>query len=111
MRLAVRLNKPRWFLVHGHVTLARQLLRQFLFRKDGKPKAKPLKFMPTKVLDDLRVIDMYDDVTQSALPVADRKGHWAQEYLDLSQALRTIETEFRNVERVRKIVREMKNDN
>lgn len=110
MRLAVRLKKPRWFLVHGHVTFARQLLRQFIYRQDGKRRARPMKFKPTKVLDDLRVIEMYDDVAQNDIPVHERKGHWVQEFLDQSQALRTIETEFRDAGRVRKIISEMNDD-
>jgi hypothetical protein len=107
MRLAVSLNKPRWFLVHDHVTFARQLFRQFLIRKDGKPKKRRLAFKKTAVLDDLRVFQMYDDVVQSDVPVEDRKGTWAQEFHTLSEALVYLRVQFGNVDRVRQIVKEM----
>ena len=114
--LAVSLNKPRWFLVNSHVTFARQLLRQFhregqrLFQRTWKWKWRPLTFAETRVLDDLRVIDMFDDATQSSIPVAQRRGHWVQEYSELGDALRNIEAQFRDAARVRTIISEMNDD-
>lgn len=60
---AVRLQKPRWFLVHRDVTFARQLLKPYIYRKDGTRTRFRLKRNP--VLDDLRVIDLYNDVIQN----------------------------------------------
>lgn len=107
MRRAVTLNKPRWFLVHAHVTFTRQLLRQFLFTRQGKPRKQPLRFRKTGVMDDLRVLEMYDDVIQSKMPVGQRTGNWAQEFFYLSDALRYIETQFRPLADVRKICSEL----
>jgi hypothetical protein len=107
MRLAVQLLKPRWFLVHSRVTFARQLLRQYLKRKNGLPRKRPLKFRKTSVLDDLRVLEMYEDVVQSDTSIEKRKGHWAHEFYELPQALRYIETQFAETDRVRQIVNEM----
>lgn len=107
MRLAVALRKPRWFLVHGHVTFARQLLRPLRYRRDGKKRAKPFKLVKTSVMDDVRVLDMYDDVIQTGVPVSERKGHWAQEFYDLGAALTYVDTQLRDVARIREIVAEM----
>jgi hypothetical protein len=117
MRLAIELNKPRWFLVHGHVTFARQLLRQYRSFNQGKPWVPTwlmkllgfsrFSFEKTAVMDDLRVIDMYDDVTRADQPVAARTGNWAQEFYSLGQALQHIETVFSNPGWVRQVVSEM----
>ncbi|MFM9963470.1 MAG: DUF4062 domain-containing protein [Planctomycetaceae bacterium] len=108
MLKAVELVKPRWFLVHDHVTFARQLLRPFFVTKTGKRKKRPPKFQKTAVMDDLRVLQMYDDVIQNQIPAADRKGHWAQQFFHLNEALRYIEANLRDIEVVRRICEEMK---
>ncbi len=108
MRLAVSLNKPRWFLVHDHVTFTRQLLRPYMKLKDGKPRKKPFRFQRTKVFDDLRVLDMYDDMTQADVPVDKRTGHWVQEFHKLAEAMTYLQTQFANRERIRQVVEEMR---
>ena len=108
MLRAVELVKPRWFLVHDHVTFARQLLRPLFFTKSGNLKKGSLKFPKTAVMDDLRVLTMYDDVIQDGLPIADRKGHWAQQFFHLDEALRYIDTNLKDIEFVRQICEEMK---
>src|SRR5271165_3387973 len=35
-RTALKLKKPRWFLVHRDVVIARQLLKSHLYAKNGK---------------------------------------------------------------------------
>lgn len=108
MRLAVSLNKPRWFLVHDHVTFTRQLLRPYMKLKDGKPRKKPFRFQPTKVFDDLRVLEMYDDVNQANVPINLRTGHWVQEFHKLGEAMTYLQTQFADSERIRQVVEEMK---
>lgn len=118
MRLSIELNKPRWFLVHGHVTFARVLLKQFREFNHPKPRVpdRLLKllgctrfhFQKTAVMDDLRVIDMYEDVIRADQPVAKRTGNWAQEFYTLSQALTYLQTVFSDIDLVRQIAQEMK---
>ena len=117
MRLSIHLNKPRWFLVHGHVTFARSLLKQF--REFNQPKpwvpkrlleilgCSRFQFQKTSVMDDLRVIDMYEDVIRNDQPVLQRTGNWAQEFYTLTQALPYLRTVFTDVSRVRQSVEEM----
>ncbi len=80
---AIEINKPRWFLVHEHVAIARQLLAPYRDEKK-KPefKFKPvIKFQPTPILSDLRIIELYEATMQYDVPeVAHRQGNWVQPY-------------------------------
>lgn len=104
-REAVRLRKPRWFLVSKEVTFARQLLKPYMFKPDGKRTAFKLKRNP--VLDDLRVIDLYNDAIQADLPADQRRGHWVQEFYRLTDALTYIDTQFKDPKRIARICEEM----
>lgn len=106
MREAIRTKKPRWFLVHRDVTFARQLLKPYLFKRDGSRTHFKLK--KNSVLDDLRVIDLYHDIIQNDIPPADRRGHWAQEFFGLPDILTYLDSQFKEPERIRKICEEMK---
>ncbi len=63
---AIALYKPRWFLVHEHVAVARQLLAPYRKKdKQGKDLCpfefdKGLEFQKTSILSDLRVIGMFE---------------------------------------------------
>lgn len=103
---AVHCVKPRWFLVHRNVTLARSLLKPYMFDRKGKRTSFKLRNNP--VIDDLQVIDLYNDVIQNDVPVADRRGHWAQEFGSLSDVLGYLETQFKDIDRVRGYCEEMK---
>jgi len=102
---ALKLDKPRWVLAHEHVVFARQLLRQFRFNEDGTAK-KGFRFKPTKVLDDIRVIDMYEAAIQNDVRLAARKGHWVQTYFRDPEALQFVCAQFGDVERIRKMLDE-----
>lgn len=97
--------KPRWALVHRDVVLARQLLKPYMWKKDGSRTKFKLKKNP--VLDDLRVIELYNDAIQSEVPVEDRRGHWVQEFYRLPEALKYLKNQFADTKRVRKICEEM----
>lgn len=96
---AVELGKPRWFLVHHDVVVARQLLRQFRFGRDGRPKR--LRFQRTAILDDIRVLEMYEAAIQQDRPLLARVGNWAQEFFSPENAPRFVDAQFRDQERVR----------
>lgn len=105
-REAMARLKPRWSMVHRDVVFARQLLKPYMFRPDGTRLRFTLRENP--VLDDLRVIDLYNDAIQNDLPVSDRRGHWVQEFHRLSDILTYLDSQFKDVQRVRKICDEMK---
>lgn len=78
---AIQLNKPRRFLVHFHVPLARQLLAQYMYSDEkNRVRRKHFKFKKTSILEDIRVIDMYNDAIQDGKPMA--KRIWAQQFID-----------------------------
>ena len=105
-REAVRLVKPRWFLVHRDVAFARQLLKPYMFRRNGDVTKFTLK--KTSVMDDIRVVHLYNDVIQNDVPIPDRRGHWAQEFYRLPEALEHLDSQFKNVTRIRRICEEMR---
>jgi hypothetical protein len=104
-REAVSLEKPRWFLVHRDVVFARQLLKPYIFKRKGGHFKFKLKKNP--VLDDLRVIDLYHDAIQNEVAPENRKGHWAQEFYRIEEALTYLDSQFKNAVRIRKICKEM----
>jgi len=104
-RKAVNLKKPRWFLVHHDVVIARQLLKSHLYTKDGKRTKFILRENP--VIDDVRVIDLYNDVIQQEIPLVDRKGHWAQEFSRIDEILTYIDAQLGDEKRIRRICKEM----
>ncbi|MCU0612676.1 MAG: DUF4062 domain-containing protein [Candidatus Eisenbacteria bacterium] len=105
MLAAVTQQKPRWFLVHHDVAVARQLLKPLMFTKGGKRKR--FRLPKTAVLDDIRVIDLYNDVIQNERPPEQRVGHWAQEYFRLDDILGYLQSQFSDLAQVMRIRKEM----
>lgn len=101
LQRAIELNKPRWCLVHHNVTIARQLYKQFR-SKDGKGWKRRIK--RSGVLEDVRIIDMYDEAVQSDRPPDMRTANWAQEYFTSDDALRFLVTQFADTALMRSLV-------
>lgn len=81
---ALEFEKPRWFLAHHDLVFARRLLSD-LGHDDGD-KRKRLALAHKGVIDDLRVIDMYDAVIQAETKLKDRIGNWAQPFVTKEDA-------------------------
>lgn len=112
---AIELNKPRWVLAYDHVVFARSFLAGLMhapqpggadvdLRKLDRADISLVK--GTKVMDDLRVIDMYDAATRQKLPPGERKGNWVQKYWDDSDALLYATAQFSRYQEVEKFVTE-----
>ena len=91
---AIRLNKRRWVFVDHDVVVARQLLHQF--RYDDQGKKRRLDFKSTPYLDDIRVIDMYEDAMRVDLPLKKRTGNWVQEYRSPADLLKMMLAQLEN---------------
>jgi len=104
---AIRLRKPRWFLVHHDVVIARQLLKPYLHPGDAATPATPFEFKKTAVLDDVRIIDLYDSALQTGVPVEERQGHWVQEFYKLPELLTHLDSQLKDIRRIRQIVKDM----
>ena len=76
---ALELEKPRWFLAHHDLVFARSLLGALGY--DDETRRKTLSLVRKGVIDDLRVIDMYDAVIQAEKKLKDRVGNWAQPFV------------------------------
>lgn len=95
---AIELNKPRWFLVHEHVSVARELLRPYRDEKikDRFALKNGIKFQSTRILSDLRVLDLFELAMRHDIPeVKDRKGNWVQSYTSEDDARLFVSAQFR----------------
>ncbi|MBS1912934.1 MAG: DUF4062 domain-containing protein [Bacteroidetes bacterium] len=105
-RAALQRPKPRWCMVHRDVTFARQLLKPYMFKRDGNRTTFKLRRNP--VLDDLRVIDLYHEAIQNDIKPAERRGHWVQEFFRIADVFTYLDSQFRDPERIRTICEEVK---
>jgi hypothetical protein len=79
---AIELNKPRWFLVHEHVAIARELLGPYRDPAKAGFQLRPeIQFQKTAILDNLRVLELYEAAMRRDVPdVAERQGNWVQPF-------------------------------
>ena len=91
---AIEMNKKRWVFVDHDVVVARQLLMQFRYDNNGRKKS--LNFKPCPYLDDIRVIDMYEDAMRVKIPLKRRTGNWVQEYRSPADVMKKIESQLSN---------------
>lgn len=80
MKKAIETRKPRWFLAHSNVIFARQLLRDLGYKDNVSKKALKLKNNASSI-EDLRVIDMYEDAIQNDVSLEERQGNWVQKFI------------------------------
>lgn len=106
MQKAIELKKPRWFVAHRDVTIARQLLKQYMLDEHNQPRPG-FKYQRTTVMDDVRVINLYNDTILNNVPPQERIGHWVDEYYRLGDILQCLDTQFSDINRVRAIVEQM----
>jgi hypothetical protein len=106
MRKAIELNKPRWILAHDHVVFARSLLANLGFK--GKDGRKNLRLNRKPILDDLRILDMYEEATIDATdtPLADRNGNWVQKFQNTEDGSTFIGAQFFRYQEVEQFITE-----
>ena len=68
LRKAIELNKPRWLLAHGNVAFARGLIKHLRYEETDVERGK-LTLDKNKLLDDLRVIDMYEEAMRDGIGI------------------------------------------
>lgn len=106
MRLAIELKKPRWILAHDHVVFARSLLANLGFQGiDGR---KQLSLRKTPILDDLRILDMYEEATIDAedIPLADRDGNWVQKFQNTEDGSLFVGAQFFRYQEVEQFIKD-----
>ena len=101
---AIELNKPRWLLAHDHVVFARLLLRYLGHEKqDDREK---LTLEDNDVIDDFRVIDMYEAAIRNEIRFRDRTGNWVQKFVSDEDALRYATAQFYRFQEVEWLLQE-----
>jgi len=106
MKLAIELKKPRWFVAHRDIRVARVLLKQYMFNGDGT-RNNDFQYQSTSLLDDIRLINMYNDTIQNDIPPEERVGHWTEEYFELGDIKKVIQTQFSDLDRIIGIIEKM----
>lgn len=101
---AIELNRPRWLLAHDHVVFARTLLSNLGHKTAVQRAELPLK--KSAVLDDLRVIDMYEAAIRNEIQFKDRTGNWVQKFVSPEDALRYATSQFYRFQEVERFLNE-----
>lgn len=103
---AIALKKPRWLLAHDHVVFARLLLNNLDFK--GKEGRKGLKIKKTPILDDLRVLDLYEDATIDIPEVSlgERDGNWVQKFRSTEDGSVFVVAQFFRYQEVEEFIKE-----
>jgi len=121
---AIELKKPRWILAHDHVPFARSLFaklgcksakaRRDLLEKLGyttEAEMKRLKNRERAVIDDFRVIDMYEAAIRHDIQVyQDRKGNWVQKFSQDQDAHLFVTAQFYRYDDVSRFLEEQLKD-
>jgi hypothetical protein len=105
---AIELDKPRWFIAHHYVSFAREILKQYMFR--GTRNNRSFTFKKTGVLDNAKVIHMYNEAIQNHLAADKRKSHWAQPFFKTSETHKFINTQFSNINKRIEELRKLNQD-
>lgn len=107
MKKAIELKKPRWFVAHRDIRVARVLLKQYRYLPDDSLNPD-FAYKPNKLINDIRVIDMYNDTILNDIPAGERVGHWTDEYFNIKDIEKVIETQFGKMDRIFDIIEKMK---
>lgn len=94
---AIELGKPRFLLAHENVVNARRLLLDLDLGSAEKRGTLKLK-KHANVIDDLRLIDMYEAAVRADLPVAARTDNWVQPYRTHPDVLLYVDEQFSRYE-------------
>ena len=104
LRLAIELKKARWLLAHENILTARTLFAKLGYI--GVEGRKSLALKPSDVLDDKRLIDMYEEATFDRLPLAERKGNWVQKFHNFQDCGPYIIFQFRRYQEIEAYLKE-----
>lgn len=117
---AIRLEKPRWIMAHDHVVFARSMLRKLGWKDvatrskglaqlgfSDNDSLKKLRRAEEKVLDDFRVVDMYDAAARHDIKIEkDRKGNWVQKFSRPDEIRLFATTQFSRYQQVEQFLSE-----
>lgn len=104
IKLAIKLNKPYWFLVHRDVVFTRQLKKHLYYIDTEGKQQFDVRIQKSDIFDD-RTLDMYSYVLREGNPIATRTGNWTQEFYRLDEALEYITAQFESKEFIEEMIK------
>jgi hypothetical protein len=105
LREAIKLKKPRWLLAHANILIARTLFEKIGHK--GVDGRKSLSLKRSDILEDLRLIDMYEEATFDQLPLPERVGNWVQKFHEPSDAGQYVVSQFYRYQEIEAFIKEM----
>ena len=81
---AVELNKPRWFVAHEKIEFLRKLFEPYLY--DQNKQRTDFELKRNTVLDNIKVVDMYNDV----------RHNWVQTFSNSGDLFYFIQEQFKD---------------
>lgn len=106
VRRAIELKKPRWLLSHEHVVFAWSLLKNLGCKDNASRKKLSAAFKRTPILDDLRVLDLYEKAIVNELPLSERDGNWVQKFRSNDDGAQFVASQFFRYQEVEQFVKE-----
>ncbi len=104
LQRAIELKKPRWLLAHDHVVFAWSLLKNLGY--GDKETRKKLRLKKTAILDDLRVLDLYEQAIVHGVPLAERYGNWVQKFRSTEDGSLFVGAQFFRSQEVEQFIKE-----
>ncbi|MCK5851632.1 DUF4062 domain-containing protein [bacterium] len=102
---AIEINKPRWLLSHDHVVYARKLLEDLGYNGKNGRKKLSLKNSASS-LEDMRVLDMYEEAALKHKDANVIKGNWVQKFISNMDALLFTSAQFSRYQEVEEFIKE-----
>ena len=104
---AIKLKKPRCFLVHDRVVFARQLLRYLGYENSDKRAELTLKKNYT--FTDLKLIDMYEEANEMVKLENNTFVKWVQSYDRDEDAIRFATAQFSRYQELEELLTQQLN--
>jgi Domain of unknown function (DUF4062) len=104
---AIELEKPRWILAHENVVFSRRLLADVGYGTEAQRDTLKMR-KGAQIINDLKLITMYEEATREELPVADRTDNWVQRYRLHDDVLLYTQEQFSEYSNVKRFVEELR---
>ncbi|MGV2336327.1 MAG UNVERIFIED_CONTAM: DUF4062 domain-containing protein [Planctomycetaceae bacterium] len=104
MRRAIELKKPRWILAHDHVVFAWSLLKNITH--SGGTGREGLTLRKSQILDDLRVLELYEEAIIDEKQLPDRVCNWVQKFRTTEDGSLFVGAQFYRYQEVEDFIRE-----
>jgi len=91
-------------LAHDHVVFAWSLLKNLQY--NGKAGREILTLRKSDIMDDLRVLDLYEEAIAHGIPLPERQGNWVQKYRNVEESSLFVTSQFSRYQEVEMFIEE-----